>query len=229
MRRRRVASCRAGGQAAQNSSRPDYSPGSGTPAISPDGFQSDAHESQLLDNWNYLVIGTCGRCCYDLSSHNGSARATIRDSVIQEVTPGGSAVWTWRAADHMGLDEVRQPWWSSIFQGGAPYDVFHLNSAVTDAANDVLISPRFMNAIYETTDADGFDNCPLTANADQADGDGDGVGNVCDNCSAVVNADQRDTNGDGYGNLCDGNINTLDLNIYKSLHRKPPGPAGTVP
>lgn len=36
---------------------------------------------------------------------------------------------------------------------------------------------------------------------------------------------QRDTDADGYGNLCDGDgtINTLDLNIYKGLHRKSPG------
>ena len=50
-------------------------------------------------------------------------------------------------------------------------------------------------------------NCPFLPLADQTDGDGDGVGDVCDNCSADANADQRDTNADGYGNLCDADFN----------------------
>ena len=39
---------------------------------------------------------------------------------------------------------------------------------------------------------------------------------------------QLDTDADGFGNLCDGDLNntgttnTLDLNIYKGLHRKLP-------
>lgn len=35
-------------------------------------------------------------------------------------------------------------------------------------------------------DADGIDNCPTTSNADQADVDGDGVGDACEPCQAVA-------------------------------------------
>jgi hypothetical protein len=58
-----------------------------------------------------------------------------------------------------------------------------------------------------------------------ADTDRDGIPDFSDNCTLVPNPDQRDTNGDGYGNLCDGDLNndgatnTLDLNIYKAVHR----------
>jgi hypothetical protein len=74
----------------------------------------------------------------------------------------------------------------------------------------------------EDTDGDGIpddqDNCPDTPNADQADSDGDGVGDMCDgdfdsdgdgvandidNCLDVPNPDQADPDGDGVGSACD--------------------------
>ena len=60
------------------------------------------------------------------------------------------------------------------------------------------------------------DNCPDVSNADQADRDGDGIGDVCDddrdgdgvsnaedNCPDVSNADQADMDGDNIGDVCD--------------------------
>lgn len=67
---------------------------------------------------------------------------------------------------------------------------------------------------------DAMDNCPITSNADQADDDHDGIGNVCeangapdadqdgradtaDNCPGVWNVNQADDDHDGVGNVCD--------------------------
>ena len=60
-----------------------------------------------------------------------------------------------------------------------------------------------------------YDNCRNTANTDQADDDGNGLGNACDidtdndgildahdNCPGTLNADQADANGDGVGDVC---------------------------
>lgn len=74
---------------------------------------------------------------------------------------------------------------------------------------------------------DGTDNCPNVANADQADNDNDGIGNVCDstpdgemsdsdsdgvsdsldNCPLVANSDQLDSDADGVGDACDSTPN----------------------
>ncbi len=75
----------------------------------------------------------------------------------------------------------------------------------------------------EDDDNDGIndanDNCPLTANADQANNDGDSEGDICDpdddndgvfdiddNCPFAANADQADFDNDGIGDVCDDDI-----------------------
>jgi hypothetical protein len=51
---------------------------------------------------------------------------------------------------------------------------------------------------------DAIDSCPAVFDPDQADGDGDGVGDACDNCAAEPNSDQADTFGAlGVGDACD--------------------------
>jgi hypothetical protein len=78
-----------------------------------------------------------------------------------------------------------------------------------------LIGPEIKDS-DEDMIGDEIDNCPDTANEDQADLDADGTGDVCDddidgdgilndsdNCPETANEDQADMDGDGIGDVCD--------------------------
>ncbi len=100
------------------------------------------------------------------------------------------------------------------------------------AAGDAMLSLT-QNAIGFGWTSEDNPGVPLAVNMNPLlitvnslpDADGDGVPDTLDNCIQVANADQRDTNSDGYGNMCDGDLNndgrtnTIDLNLYKAVHR----------
>ena len=114
---------------------------------------------------------------------------------------------------------------SSVLQAG----VNRLRFDVINALNFPNPSGLIFKAVatYELpvdTDGDGVldsaDNCDSTGNADQANEDGDDLGDACDtfdnrdsdgdtisnggdNCVDVSNADQVDSDADGIGNECD--------------------------
>jgi hypothetical protein len=94
---------------------------------------------------------------------------------------------------------------------GTPIDVHAaVESALHDGSNRVaigvwnveagsseLVLVPFLSVLVQA------DNCPQDANVDQADGEGDGVGDVCDNCPAVPNPGQEDNDDDGIGDACE--------------------------
>jgi len=98
-----------------------------------------------------------------------------------------------------------------------------------------VMPPVFADDTDGDTIDDAVDNCPDIANEDQADTDGDGVGNACndaddtdgdeyanllDNCPDDANPGQEDTDGDGIGDACDP-INNVSIDVKPGSDTNP--------
>ncbi len=86
--------------------------------------------------------------------------------------------------------------------------------AINSSNFSIVNTDRDNDGILNTVD-----NCPDTANPDQADTDLDGIGDLCDidddndgildiidNCPLTPNPNQLDSDGDGFGDICDGMV-----------------------
>jgi PKD repeat protein len=93
------------------------------------------------------------------------------------------------------------------------YQATYRNST-PDIDNDGLWNCKDPDIDNDTV-LNAADNCPLVVNTNQADVDGNGIGNACqdtdldgvldinDNCPVVSNTDQANIDGDALGDLCD--------------------------
>ncbi len=82
-----------------------------------------------------------------------------------------------------------------------------LSLAIGGSAGETEINFITVRSAPDDMDGDGTanlaDNCPFLANADQANGDTDPLGDACDNCDLAPNPGQQDADADGNGDACD--------------------------
>ncbi len=105
---------------------------------------TDFHELDPLPNGDYMMLGTPLK---QLSAPFDNF-SQIVDCVVQEVTPDGNLVWSWRASDHVALAEGIHGR-SVNYNGQTALDAYHCNSVAVDpATGQVLISLRNASSLY---------------------------------------------------------------------------------
>ena len=116
--------------------------------------------------------------------------------------------------------------WQEIarFDGATPWQLIDLPLTSLDGVGDARFRFRLQSDFSITENGWHVDDIRLRGAGPaciDTDADSDGVIDGFDNCTLSANADQRDTDADGYGNVCDpdfnndGIVNTVDLGIMK--------------
>ena len=152
---------------------------------------------------------------------NGTSGTNPCSFILANQTLAPSAAWNAGDCDGDGLTNSREK-------------TLGLNPLLADTDGDGLSDGIEVslgsNPLITDTDGDGIadnrDNCPLTPNANQADNDQDGKGDICDNdddndgvldtvdnCPISSNSDQADRDRDGKGDVCD----TVEINVSQAI------------
>ncbi len=158
-------------------------------------------------------------------------KAILQSPLNPEEVIVGTELGVWYTTDFSS----ESPTWLPSFNGMSNVKVTDLdlrddNAVYASTYGRGVFSGEFKLDPSGDEDGDGIlngdDNCVSTANADQADSDGNGIGDACqdtdndsvidinDNCPNNSNPDQADSDGDGIGDACqDTDSDTvLDIN-----------------
>lgn len=143
-------------------------------------------EYKAFNDINFISLGSNQNATLSLPDGSYTIRACVSDSrgdiACDEIN---IFVSVFGDEDNDGLNNS-----SEIAQGTDPYDSDSDNDGVFDGSDD---EPLIFSDVDLDSVGDGFDNCVLVANSDQANFDNDALGDACD----------PDIDGDGVDNIGD--------------------------
>jgi hypothetical protein len=115
------------------------------------GNQVDKHDLRLLRNGDFLTGAYVRQQHVDTSAHGGSSDATVINAELQQVSPDGQLVWSWKSQDHVARAETGRHWpWVASHN----YDLAHWNS-IEPAGGSVIASFRHFDAVYKIRKSTG--------------------------------------------------------------------------
>ena len=111
-----------------------------------DGYWTDEHELQVLENGNYLLIGIRDEKV-DMSQYveNGRKNATVSESIIQEFTPNHEKIFEWRAWDNFDIRDTFVPFENELTSNSIRFP--HMNAIDIDEDGHILLSSRHLSEV----------------------------------------------------------------------------------
>jgi hypothetical protein len=132
---------------------------------------TDFHELEPMANGDLMYLSAILTPNIDMSGLGGSHSATLVDCLLEEVDPFGHRVWTWRASDHISVNESTHQLVPATIRRQTVYDMFHCNSVDTDpVTGDVLLSMRHTDAVYRINKGTGMVTWKLGGKPFNSDG-----------------------------------------------------------
>jgi hypothetical protein len=117
------------------------------------GYDTDDHDLQVLEDGHYLVIGLRDQAV-DMSRYvvGGAVNATIHETCLQEFTPAGEMIFLFRAWDHYAISDLD----AAVEDPTAATVRFpHFNSVDVDDDGHLLLSSRHLSEITKIDRATG--------------------------------------------------------------------------
>ncbi|MBN2000990.1 aryl-sulfate sulfotransferase, partial [candidate division KSB1 bacterium] len=109
------------------------------------GYSTDEHELQVLENGNYLLIGIKADIV-DMSTfvEGGKENAQVYETVIQEFTPDNEMIYQWRAWDNFDITDMVSP---EDPLTGSSIRFPHMNAIDIDLDGNILLSSRHISEV----------------------------------------------------------------------------------
>lgn len=104
------------------------------------GYGTDMHELQVMEDGSYFLIGDGSSLAVDMSRFvsNGNPSAWVLENVVQQFTAEGDLIFQWRAWDHLDVGS-QQPF---VDLTSDNFDFPHMNAIDVDEDGHILVSNR---------------------------------------------------------------------------------------
>ncbi|MBN1999756.1 aryl-sulfate sulfotransferase, partial [candidate division KSB1 bacterium] len=108
------------------------------------GYYTDEHELQVLEDGGYLIIGRREDGNVDMSKYvnGGQKNATVRETCVQEYTADDELILQWAAWDHLDITAIQlsDPTSSTMYFS-------HMNSIDVDDDGNLIVSNRELSEV----------------------------------------------------------------------------------